>query len=111
MNFLNFISFEFYVGESDNYKKSVPTQAFCFKSDATFETYSDLYSKVISMNNPFIQPLKAKVSNNKFPDLMNAGLSVLIAIPYQINGKPLMKPFEMAPLYMKNFVCVYNQLL
>jgi len=101
-------SFEFYVGDTDNYIKSVPTQAFCFKSDSNYETYSDLYSKVISMNNPFMSTLKVKVSNNKFPELLLTGLTVLIVIPYQINGKALSKPLEMAPLYMKNFVCVYN---
>ena len=102
-------SFSFYVGDSENYRNSVPTQSFCFKSDATYETYSDLYSKIISMNNPFVQTLKVKVSNNKFSDFLLNGLTVLIAIPYQINGKALMKPLEMAPLYMSNFVCVYNK--
>lgn len=81
---------------------------FCFKSDSSYEIYSDLYSKTISMNNPMIKPLQIKASNNKFPDLLMSGLSVIIAIPYYINDKALNKPLEMAPLYMKNFACIYN---
>jgi len=61
------------------------------------------------MNNPFIQTIQVKVSNNKFSDFLYSGLTVLIVIPYQINGQALMKPLEMAPLYMDNFVCVYFQ--
>lgn len=97
------------MGDSETYIKSNPTPSFCFKSDSGYETQSDLYSKIISMNNPFIQTLTVKVSNNKFTDLLFTGLTILIAIPYQINGKALMKPLEMASLYVKSFACIYNQ--
>lgn len=105
------VTFAFFVGTSEKFIRTNSTASFCFKSDSSYETYNDLYSKIISMNNPFVVPLKVKVTNNKFTEFQKKGVIVLMAIPYEVSGAPLNYPLEMASLYLKNYVCVYKNLM
>jgi hypothetical protein len=51
--------------------------------------------------------LKIKVTKPDRSDFDNDGLIVYAAVPFKVNSFDPPNPYDSAPLYLDNFLCVY----
>ena len=63
------------------------------------------------MNNPFINPLVVKYSKNKLSNLIQDGIFIVAAVPFEVAGGAVSYPLEMSKLFLRNNVCVYKGLM
>ena len=79
------IPFIFYIGQPENYRSSSPSDSICYFADNAIQLF-DSYSKFITMNYRFDDPMQIKI-RKKLSYFDKNGPVIYSAFPRYINGK------------------------
>lgn len=102
------VRFFFSIGQTEMFIQSEPSDRVCFKSSFYSYLGDATYSRTISQNNPFANPLSLRIRKQTKTDYDNEGIMLFAAVPYMIGDQPLEKPFKKGFAYLQNNICAYQ---